>query len=67
MSGEHHTAGIDTVQYPDDRDETKQNIGIYLRVRPSSAPSPALLVAEDLRGVQICVPKNTDQGYGTSC
>ena len=67
MSGEQDTAGIDTVQCPEDVDEAKRNIGIYLRVRPSSEPSPALFVAEDRRGVQICVPKNRDQGYGTNC
>ena len=67
MSGKHDTTGIDTVQHQEDVDETKRNIGIYLRMRPSSEPSQALSVAEDMRGVQICVHKHTDQGYGTSC
>ena len=64
MSGQHHDASIHTVQQSDNDDNTKQNIGIYLRVRPSSEASQALSVAEDMRGVHICIPRSVDYGCG---
>ena len=67
MSDKHHAAGIDSRQNLDSNDETKRNIGIFLRVRPSSELSEALSVAEDMHGVQIRAPRSTDQGYGIDC
>ena len=65
MSGEGNAAGSHAS--PDIDDGTKRNIGIYLKVRPSSELSQALFVAEDMRGVQICIPRSADKGYGIGC
>ena len=66
-SGQGHDTSIDTVQQSNNDGHTKRNIGIYLRVRPCSEQAQALSVAEDMHGVQICVPRSMDQGYGLHC
>ncbi len=64
MFSQDYDASIETSQQADNDGHTKRNIGIFLRVRPSSEHSQALSVAEDMLGVQICMPKSMDQGYG---
>ena len=62
MSSESH-AGDDEARYsPGGGDETKTKISIYLRVRPSNGKSQAMYVEDDMRGVQISVPRSRDQG-----
>ena len=65
MSGQEHDASINTIEHSNNDDHTKRNIGIYLRVRPTSDSSQALSVAEDMLGVHICVPRSMYQGYGS--